>query len=230
MYSELPTVFVVDGDACLCRDLARLLRSTGYQAVMFASAEDFLAWACFEVFGCVLMEVRLPGLNGLALQQTLVAAGCQLPIVFISSHGDIPTCVRAMKAGAVDFLPKPLKNEELLEAVAQALAKSQREYHERTAVDEIRGRLSTLTPREHEVLRHVIAGQLNKQIAGYLGTVEKTIKVHRARVMEKMDARSLPELVTMVARVGINAPLHLEHKFRRHTPYRFRAVGTDSLL
>jgi len=198
-------VFVVDDDASVRRALTRLLTATGYQTEDFASAEEFLACGHFDTPGCILLDVLMPGLNGLELQQALATAECQLPIVFITGHGDIPMTVRAMKAGAADFLPKPCNAEELLKIIAQALTKSRREQNERTEIVEIRHRLSNLTPREHEVLCHVIAGQLNKQIAADLGIAEKTIKIHRARVMEKMGTRSLAELVGMAARIGISA-------------------------
>jgi FixJ family two-component response regulator len=205
--SKVPTVFVVDDDAPVRRALARLLHSAGYQTETFASAEGFLAQGRFDAPGCILLDVRMPGLNGLELQQALAAADRQLPIVFITGHGDVPMSVRAMKAGAEDFLPKPFDDEELLKAVAQALNKSQREQNERTEVAEIRKRLSSLTPREREVLCHVVAGQLNKQIAADLSIAEKTIKVHRGRVMEKMGASSLAGLVAMTGRIGIHTPL-----------------------
>jgi FixJ family two-component response regulator len=198
-------VFVVDDDASVRRALTRLLNAAGYQTEDFASAEDFLAHGHFDTPGCILLDVRMPGLNGLELQQALATADCQLPIVFITGHGDIPMTVRAMKAGAADFLPKPCNAEELLKIIAQALRKSQREQNERTEIVEIRRRLSNLTPRENEVLCHVVAGQLNKQIAADLGIAEKTIKIHRARVMEKMGTRSLAELVGMAARIGMSA-------------------------
>jgi FixJ family two-component response regulator len=200
-------VFVVDDDASVRGALARLLHSAGYQTETFASAEGFLAQSRFDAPGCILLDVRMPGLNGLELQEALAAADRQLPIVFITGHGDVPMSVRAMKAGAEDFLPKPFDDEELLKAVAQALNKSQREQNERTEAAEIRGRLSSLTPREREVLCHVVAGQLNKQIAVDLSIAEKTIKVHRARVMEKMGASSIAGLVAMAARIGIHTPL-----------------------
>src|SRR5260370_10572730 len=149
----------------------------------------------------------MPGLNGLELTKGQESAERHVPIVFITGHGDVPTSVRAMKAGAEDFLPKPFDDEELLKAVAQALNKSQREQNERTEVAEIRKRLSSLTPREREVLCHVVAGQLNKQIAADLSIAEKTIKVHRARVMEKMGASSLPWFVPLTSRIGIHTPL-----------------------
>ena len=200
-------MFVVDDDASVRGALARLLHSAGYQTETFASAEGFLAQSRFDAPGCIILDVRMPGLNGLELQQTLAAADRQLPIVFITGHGDVPMSVRAMKAGAEDFLPKPFDDEELLKAVAQALNRSQREQNERTEVAEIRRRLSSLTPREREVLCHVVAEQLNKQIAADLNIAEKTIKVHRARVMEKMGASSLAGLVAMTARIGIHTPL-----------------------
>jgi len=200
-------VFVVDDDASVRGALARLLHSAGYQTETFASAEGFLAQSRFDAPGCILLDVRMPGLNGLELQQALAAANRQLPIVFITGHGDVPMSVRAMKAGAEDFLPKPFDDEELLKAVARALNKSQREQNERTEVAEIRRRLSSLTPREREVLCHVVAGQLNKQIAADLSIAEKTIKVHRGRVMEKMGASSLAGLVAMTGRIGIHTPL-----------------------
>jgi FixJ family two-component response regulator len=205
--SKVPTVFVVDDDASVRGAVARLLHSAGYQTETFASAEGFLAQSRFDAPGCILLDVRMPGLNGLELQQALAAADRQLPIVFITGHGDVPMSVRAMKAGAEDFLPKPFDDEELLKAVARALNKSQREQNERTEVAEIRRRLSSLTPREREVLCHVVAGQLNKQIAADLSIAEKTIKVHRGRVMEKMGASSLAGLVAMTGRIGIHTPL-----------------------
>jgi FixJ family two-component response regulator len=208
--SNVPTVFVVDDDASVRGALARLLHSAGYQTKTFASAEGFLAQSRFGAPGCIILDVRMPGLNGLELQQALSAADGQLPIVFITGHGDVPMSVRAMKAGAEDFLPKPFDDEELLKAVALALSKSQREQNERTEVVKIRRRLSSLTPREREVLCHVVAGQLNKQIAADLSISEKTIKVHRARVMQKMGATSVAGLVAMAARIGIHMPLEAD--------------------
>jgi len=198
-----PTLFVVDDDASVRAALSLLLRSTGYNVETFASADDLLARRPFDGPGCILLDVQMPGLNGLDLQQVLSVTDRPLPIIFITGHGNIPMSVRAMKAGAVDFLTKPFNDEELLNAVARALIKSKREQLERNEVAEISGRLSTLTAREQEVFGRVVAGQLNKQIAADLGTVEKTIKVHRARVMQKMCADSLAELVMMAARAGI---------------------------
>ena len=168
-------------------------------------AEEFLARNHIGAPACLVAEFQLPGLNGLELQQMLADANLHLSIVFATGHGDISMSVQAMKAGAVDFLCKPFKDEELLKAVAEALDKSRRQKNERVEVDEICRRISTLTAREREVLCYVVAGKLNKQAAADLGVAEKTIKVHRARIMEKLEANSLAELVTMVA----CTPLHL---------------------
>jgi FixJ family two-component response regulator len=202
MSIKSPTVFVVDDDAAVRKALARLLASAGYRTETFASAEELLARSDFETVGCILVDVQMPGLNGLELQHALRAVDRQSPIVFITGHGDIPMSVRAMKAGAVDFITKPFEDNELLKAVTLAVNKSQAEQNERIEIAGIRRRLSTLTPREHEVLGHVLGGQLNKQAAADLGVAEKTIKVHRARIMKKMGAGSLAELVKMAARIG----------------------------
>jgi len=191
----------VDDDASVRKALARLLGSAGYRTETFASAEELLVRSDLESVSCILADVQMPGLNGLELQHALRAVDRQLPIVFITGHGDIPMSVRAMKAGAVDFITKPFEDVELLKAVALALGKSRAEQNERIETAAIRRRLSTLTPREREVLWHVLGGQLNKQAAVDLGVVEKTIKVHRARIMKKMGARSLAELVRMAVRI-----------------------------
>ena len=201
---ETGTVFLVDDDASVRRALTRLMKSAGYQVQAFASARDFLdAQPEPDDPACLVLDVRMPGLTGLDLQGELQAMNANLPIIFITGHGDIPMSVKAMKAGAVDFLPKPVKDLVLLSAIEQALARAVRENAERAELEEIQGRVETLTPREREVLEHVVSGQLNKQIAFDLGTVEKTIKVHRARLMQKMGADSVAELVRLAARVGI---------------------------
>ena len=205
---NVPKVFVIDDDDAVRKALGRLLRSVGYEAETFVSAEDFLSRNHPDALGCLLVDVQLPGLNGLELQRMLVNANLHWAIVFITGHGDVPMSVQAMKAGAVDFLTKPFNDEQLLQAVQQALDKSRRERSEQRQVNEILRRISTLTAREHEVLCHIVAGELNKQAAADLGITEKTIKVHRARVMDKMRASSLAELVTMVVRAG---PLFLSH-------------------
>jgi FixJ family two-component response regulator len=203
--TKSPTVFVVDDDPAVRKALARLLSSTGYRAKTFASAEDLLAQSEIDAPGCIVLDVQMPGLNGLELQKALATMDRPLPVVFITGHGDVPMSVSAMKAGAVDFIPKPFNDEDLLKAVALAVNKSQTEQNEQTEIAEFRRRLSSLTSREREVLSHVIAGQLNKQAAADLGVAEKTIKVHRARVMKKMRAGSLAELVTMATRIGFRA-------------------------
>jgi FixJ family two-component response regulator len=201
---SFPPVFVVDDDASIRRALTRLIKSAGYQVNTFASARDFLESGCHrEGLGCLVLDVRMPGLSGLDLQRELQNANLTLPIVFMTGHGDIPMSVRAMKGGAVDFLPKPVKDKDLLRAIEQALARAARERTERAELEEIQSRVQTLTPREREVLEHMVSGQLNKQIAFDLGTVEKTIKVHRARVMQKMGVDSVAKLVRLTEKVGI---------------------------
>ncbi|HUK41473.1 MAG TPA: response regulator, partial [Candidatus Acidoferrales bacterium] len=176
----------------------------GYRVLTFASASEFLDGnvACDGPV-CLVLDIRMPGLTGLDLQGELQKRDAIFPIIFITGHGDIPTSVKAMKAGAVDFLPKPVDDKVLLEAIKQALARAVRERAELVERQNIQKRLDTLTPREREVLEHVISGQLNKQIAFDLGTVERTIKVHRARVMDKMQVESVAELVRMAEKIGI---------------------------
>jgi FixJ family two-component response regulator len=199
------TVFLIDDDASVRKALTRLIRSAGYDVQAFASAHDFLDnFRVREENGpaCLVLDVRMPGLSGLDLQQKLQATNTVLPIIFITGHGDIPMSVRAMKDGAVDFLPKPVKDKELLKAVEQALARANHDHIERLQLEDIQRRVDSLTPREREVMSLVVRGFLNKQIAFELGTVEKTIKVHRARVMEKMEVQSFAELVRIAERVG----------------------------
>jgi FixJ family two-component response regulator len=198
------TVSIVDDDASIRRALTRLIKSAGYEVQAFASAREFLdsEWRS-QGPACLVLDVRMPGLSGLDLQGELQAVNATLPIVFITGHGDIPMSVRAMKGGAVDFLPKPVKDKDLLRAIEQALARAARERTERAGLEEIQSRVQTLTPREREVLEHMVSGQLNKQIAFDLGTVEKTIKVHRARVMQKMGVDSVAKLVRLTEKVGI---------------------------
>lgn len=198
------TVFLVDDDAGVLKALSRLLRAKGYNVRSFTSPQEFLAHHDAAMPGCAVLDVSMPGLDGLELQQALTAAGSQRPVIFVTGRGDIPTSVRAMKAGAIDFLTKPVGDEDLLEAIgrAEALdAESRQIYAELTS---IRSKMTTLTPREREVLGHVVAGRLNKQIAGDLGTVEKTIKVHRSRLMEKLGVRTVADLVRMAGKAGIS--------------------------
>ena len=206
MGETAPTVSIVDDDAAVLKGISRLLRSAGWQTATYASPEDFLRQHDASTPGCLLLDVAMPGVDGLELQQRLTDSGCGLPIVFITGHGDVPLSVRAMRAGALNFLSKPVDEEELLKAVAEAVEIDQVIRRAQADISIVRQRLATLTPREREVLDHVVSGKLNKQIAGDLGIVEKTIKVHRAHVMEKMGARSLAELARMAERLGIAMP------------------------
>jgi RNA polymerase sigma factor (sigma-70 family) len=201
-----PRVFIVDDDAAVCKSLERLVRSVGLQAETFASAHEFLQRTPYNGPGCLVLDVRMPGLSGLALQETLAAAHDDIPIIFITAHGDLAMSVRAMKAGAVDFLAKPFNDQDLLDAIHEAITKNLRARHERATTQEIEERLRTLTPREQEVLMLVVSGLLNKQIAAQLGTSEKTIKVHRAHIMQKMQVQSVAQLVHVVEKLDLNPP------------------------
>jgi FixJ family two-component response regulator len=199
-------VFVIDDDASVRRALTRLLRSVGYPFECFPSALAFLARLPAAVPSCVVLDYRMPGLNGLELQNALIAAGRDESIIFITGHGDIPTCANAMKAGAIDFLPKPFRDEDLLNAIARSLRLAQRIMRQRAERTRILTLVKDLTPREREVMELVVLGRLNKQIAAELGASEKTIKVHRGRVMQKMQVFSVAELVRLtelVAPVGL---------------------------
>jgi len=198
-----PTVFIVDDDPAVLKSLSRLLRASQIHVVTFGSPQDFLERYDPHTPGCLVLDVAMPGLNGLELQEALRVKGSAIPIIFLTGHGDIPMSVQAMKGGALDFLTKPVHDKDLLKAVEAALEKDRIERQSRAELDDIQERLATLTPREREVLIHVVSGQLNKQIAYDLGTVEKTIKVHRARVMEKMKVGSVAELVRLTERAGI---------------------------
>ena len=200
-----PLVFVVDDDASVRKSLARLVKTAGYEAEAFASVSEFLARAPFEGPGCLLLDVRMPGRTGLDLQETLRAAERRLSIVFITGHGDVGSSVTAMKGGAVDFLTKPLDEEALLTAIRQAVGRTIDEQAEQGRVIAVRNCVATLTPREAEVFALVVTGMLNKQIGGRLGIAEKTVKVHRARVMEKMQAGSLAQLVQLAGTGGMIA-------------------------
>ena len=180
-----------------------MLRSAGLAVATFSSPRDFLDCHDPNTPGCLVLDIAMPGLNGLELQQALMARGHELAIIFLTGHGDIPMTVKAMKGGAVDFLTKPVDDEDLLKAIRVAIEKDRLQRQADAEVAEIQQRLAMLTPREREVLNHVISGHLNKQTAADLGTVEKTIKVHRARVMEKMKVRSVAELVHLAERAGL---------------------------
>lgn len=195
-----PTVFVVDDEPSVLKAVGRLLRSVGLNVVTFSLARDFLAHHDSDAPGCLVLDVSMPELSGLELQRMLSALDCERPIIFLTGHGDIPMSVQAMKQGAADFLTKPVDEGNLLEAVRGAIEKDRAIRLKRAELTKLRRRLVRLTPREREVLDHVVSGRLNKQIAADLGTVEKTIKVHRAHIMEKLEVRSVAELVRLVAR------------------------------
>ena len=201
------TVFVVDDDASVHKALARLLVSAGYAVETFASAREFLDRGHHQdTPGCLVLDVSMPGLSGLDLQQELMAFSPPLPIIFITGHGDIPTSVRAMKGGAVDFLTKPVDDRNLLSVIKLAIARNAEARKLHAELQELQRRAANLTPREREVMTLVVRGRLNKQVAAELGTAEKTIKVHRGRVIEKMGVDSLAELVRMAEKLGMFSP------------------------
>mgnify|MGYP001236439572 FL=1 len=198
------TVYLVDDDPQVLRSLARLLGSAGMQVRAFASARSFLDEVGTDASGCVVLDLAMPGQDGLELQQVMFERGYGLAVVFLSGKGDVPHSVRALKRGAVDFLTKPVDGEALLAAVRDALERSRQARQARTERLEFERRLATLTPREREVLHYAVSGRLNKQIAHELGTVEKTIKVHRSRLMRKLGARSVAELARLADRAGLD--------------------------
>ena len=197
-------VFLIDDEPSVLKALARVICATGFRTASFSSPQSFLEQYEPAARGCIVLDVSMPGFTGLELQQALIEKNCSLPIVFLTGRGDIPTSVRAMKHGAVDFLTKPVDDNDLIAAVDRALDREATDQVRRAQIAELQMRFSTLTSREQEVLGHVIAGRLNKQIAAVLGTTEKTVKVHRARVMEKMQAQSLAELVRLSGTAGIS--------------------------
>ena len=196
-------VFLVDDDPAVRKSLSRLLRDAGWNVQTFESAEAFLARPDREARGCLLLDVSMPGLDGMELQHRLNEAGESWPIVFLTGQGDIPMSVRAMKSGAADFLTKPYRRDALLDAVRVAIERGESESMERSLMSEMRRRLATLTARDREVLAGMVKGRLNKQIAGDLGIVEQTVKFHRARIMERMKAKSFAELMQIATRLGI---------------------------
>jgi len=197
------TVYIVDDEPSVLAGLSRLLRSAGYQVAAFDAAAKFLERTPADAPGCLVLDVSMPGLDGLELQQILDETGQSLPIIFLTGHGDIPMSVRAIKAGAVDFLTKPCNDADLLAAIGLALCKDREARRERLTQAHLQSLFASLTPRERQVLALVAAGRLNKQIAADLGTCEQTVKVHRARVMEKLRVKSLADLVRLAEKAGI---------------------------
>jgi len=203
MRAAAPLVFIVDDDPSVRKSLTRLVKAAGYTVEAFASAREFLAREQYTGPCCLVLDVRMPGLTGLDLQEALAGAGRRMSIVFITGHGDVSTSVRAMKSGAIDFLTKPVDAKDLLKAIQRCVTKDMQDLGDEARVTEIQERIKMLTPREIEVFALVVTGMLNKQIAFELGISEKTVKVHRARVMEKMRAGSVAELVRLADRVGV---------------------------
>jgi FixJ family two-component response regulator len=199
-------VFVVDDDASLRESVADLFASVGLCVEAFGSAAEFLRSERPDCPGCLVLDVRLPGLSGLDFQTDLAQANVRLPIIFITGHGDIPMTVRAMKAGAIEFLTKPFRDQDLLDAVQRALALDRARREEQRSVNELRTRFESLTPREQEVITLVSAGLMNKQIAGELGVTEITVKVHRGNAMRKMGARTLADMVRIAQALGLHRP------------------------
>ncbi len=205
-------VFVIDDDEAVRKSLKRLLRAADYETEVFNSAADYLARPPHARPSCVIVDVQMPGLNGFELQEALIKRRREEQLIFITGHGNIPMCAKAMKAGAVDFLPKPFKSRELLKCVEQALDRSAKQRHREATKNEARRLLDLLTPREFEVMQLVITGMLNKQVAGELGVGEKTIKVHRGRVMQKLGVKSVAELLRLVEKAVVPPPARRETK------------------
>ncbi len=208
MNNRRPIVYVVDDDVSVCRALSLLLKSHGFKVETFTRAAGFLAFKHPKVPSCLVLDIRLPDINGLALQDAMVARQLAIPIVFITGYGDIPMSVKAMKAGAVDFLPKPFTKKKLLDAITQAIVKNKAQIKKQAEISKIKCRIRTLSPRELEVFRLVAKGMLSKQIARKRGTALQTIKVHRSRVMQKMQAKTVTELIRFAQKAGITSSQH----------------------
>jgi FixJ family two-component response regulator len=199
-------VYVVDDDVSICRALSLLLESHGFKARTFTRSADFLACSHPKVPSCLVLDIRLPDINGLALQDTMAARQLTIPIIFITGHGDIPMSVKGMKAGAIDFLPKPFTKKKLLNAITAAIIKSKALNKDQAEISKIKRRIKTLSPRELEVFQLVAKGMLSKQIARKRGTALQTIKVHRGRVMQKMQAHTVTELIHFAQKTGLTSP------------------------
>ena len=206
MNETLPIVFVVDDESAVGVSIKRLLHSVGLEARHFTSASEFLRAKRPDAPGCIVLDVRLPDLSGLDLQQELAKANVDLPVIFVTGHADIPMTVRAMKAGAVEFLTKPFREQELLEAVQRAISRHRQILDQRASMRVLQSRYELLTPREREVFPLVSSGLLNKQVAAELNASEKTIKVHRGQLMQKMEAHSLADLIRMAEQLGVLSP------------------------
>jgi len=204
--SERPIVVIVDDEAAVRASLDSLFRSIGLQTLLFSSAVELLHDVLPERPGCIVLDVRLPGISGLDFQSQLARHGIALPIVFMTGHGDIPMTVRAMKAGAVDFLSKPFRDQDMLDAVSAAISRDQQRRVQDAGLGAVRARYATLTPREREVMAHVVSGLMNKQVAGLIGLSEITVKIHRGNVMRKMGVRSLADLVRHAEALGVRLP------------------------
>jgi RNA polymerase sigma factor (sigma-70 family) len=203
MTSPTPVIHIVDDDASFRNSLARLLKASGYQTALYESANAFLEKLPATGAGCILLDMQMSGLSGFQLQEQLARSGSILPIIFLTAHGDIPASVHAMRAGAEDFLPKPVSKEALFESVERALARYAERHQQQERLDAMRKLVATLTPRETEVFSLIVRGKLNKQIANELGTSERTIKAHRHAVMEKLGVRSFAEVVSIAERLGL---------------------------
>ncbi len=203
MTEPAPIVFVVDDDSSVRRAIKRLVESVGLRVELFGSAMEFVSSTRPDVLSCLITDIRLPGISGLDFQRELANAKNEIPMIFITAHGDIPMAVRAMKAGAVEFLTKPFRDQDLLDAIQVGLERDRGRRRRQAEAEILRQRFESLTPREREVLPLVVSGLLNKQVAAELGTTEATVKVHRSQLMKKMGADSLPELVRMAEKIGI---------------------------
>jgi FixJ family two-component response regulator len=205
MHKRKPLIYVVDDNVSICRALALLLKSHGFKVETFTHARSFLAYKHPKLPSCLILDIRLPDISGLALQEILTRRGITIPIIFITGHGDIPMSVKGMKSGAIDFLPKPVTKKKLFNAIASAISKSTTQIKEQCEISKIKRRIRTLSPRELEVFRLVVKGMMSKNIAFKRGTSLQTIKVHRGRVMQKMRAKTVTELIHFGQKVGIIA-------------------------